>query len=508
MHLLLLISIFCSGCGKTTQIPAFILEESPIDAKIVVAQPRRLAATGVAARVANERGETKAGTGSVGYVVRGDTAICKSTRLLFCTTGILLRQLQCENALACVTHIVVDEVHERHLDTDVLLGILKESLKSNPHLRIVLMSATLDADRFASYWGCSTPRLHIPGRTFPVLDYTLEDVLKLTGYIPPKQGKKQKWNAKNRNFRKASSWADSEKSEEEENPTNNEGDEGETSMSRPDQPFHNIPIEDLVNRIDETSIDYDLLGQLVKCLLRSNKVDEIGSILVFLPGAPEINMAIDVVRRVTKNLAVQLLPLHGGLLPEDQNMVFRPAQKGFTNVILSTNVAETSITIPDCTIVVDSCREKQSSYDPMNRMPLLLERFASKASLKQRRGRAGRVKEGTCYKLISKPTLEKLPEHSEPEILRCALDQTLLSLLFLGIENGTGNFLRKLLDPPSTEAVTAAVSSLQNLGAVSEPDENDSMRSLTPLGMHLAAIPAPPTVGKSECSQRIFINLL
>jgi HrpA-like RNA helicase len=148
-------SFFASN--KTTQIPQFILEEAPKTTKIIVAQPRRLAATGVAGRVANERGEEKPGTGSVGYVVRGDVAMCNSTRLMFCTTGVLLRQLQSEGALDCVSHIVIDEVHERHLDTDILLGILKASRP--PHLRIVLMSATMDADRFAGFWGRDTPRM-------------------------------------------------------------------------------------------------------------------------------------------------------------------------------------------------------------------------------------------------------------------------------------------------------------------------------------------------------------
>jgi len=133
----------------------------------VVAQPRRLAAVGVATRVANERGEDQPGVDSVGYVVRGDNAVCDKSRLVFCTTGVLLRQMQNEGALDCLTHIIVDEVHERHLDSDVLLGLLKKSLKATPHLRVILMSATLDADRFAAYWSGSTPQMHIPGRTFP-----------------------------------------------------------------------------------------------------------------------------------------------------------------------------------------------------------------------------------------------------------------------------------------------------------------------------------------------------
>ena len=155
-----------------------------------------------------------------------------------------------------------------------------------------------------------------------------------------------------------------------------------------------------------------------------------GSIIVFLPGAPEINQAKATIGNMTSGMPLLLLPLHGGLQPREQNVVFRRAQNA-VKVILSTNVAETSITIPDCTVVIDCCREKQSSYDPVNRMPLLVEVFASQASIKQRRGRAGRVREGKCYKLISKHTHANLHEHTAPGITRCALDQTLLSLLFL-----------------------------------------------------------------------------
>jgi ATP-dependent RNA helicase DHX57 len=488
-----------TGCGKTTQIPQFILEESPADVKIVVAQPRRLAATGVATRVANERGENQPGTGSVGYVVRGDSAMCKSTRLLFCTTGVLLRQLQSDKALDSLTHIIVDEVHERHLDTDVLLGVLKASLRSNPHIRVVLMSATLDADRFAKYWGSDTPCIHIPGRTFPVTDFMLEDVLSITGYIPRKNGKKKNMTRGYQRPRKSSAWDDSGKSDEEEiNISSEKNDITSTDPSTTGDAktySHNIPLEELVERVDESRVDYDMLGRLVKQLVNTKDYKDDGSILVFLPGAPEINQAIDAIRNVVRGLSVQLLPLHGGLQPKDQNMVFKAAERGYTKIILSTNVAETSITIPDCTIVIDSCREKQLSYDPSNRMPLLVERFAARANLKQRRGRAGRVRSGTCYKLISKKTYDNLPEHGEPEIRRCALDQILLSLMFLGLEPGTGSFFRTLLDPPSKPSVDAAIFCLQQLGAVTSGDGD---LSLTPLGLHLAGIPAPPTVGKSE----------
>ena len=118
----------------------------------------RLAATGVATRVAIERGESRTGVGSVGYSVRGDSKACASTRLIFCTTGVLLRQLQSQGTLENISHIIIDEVHERHLDSDVLLAILKQVLPDYPHLNVVLMSATMDADRFAAYWGKNTPQ--------------------------------------------------------------------------------------------------------------------------------------------------------------------------------------------------------------------------------------------------------------------------------------------------------------------------------------------------------------
>lgn len=446
--------------------------------------------------------------GSVGYVVRGDSKMSKNCRLLFCTTGVLLRQLQSEGALDCITTIVIDEVHERHLDTDILLAILKETRPK--HLRVVLMSATMDANRFAAYWGNNTPRMHIPGFTHPVQDFTLEDVLSLTGYIPPKKGKKKARfnNGNNKKFhRKKSAWNDSELSEDDD-----EGvDPAALTTSKPmgsleESAISSVPIEELVKRVNNSDIDYDMLAILIHKLLKSKQRDDDGSVLVFLPGVPEIAKAKTAILKITAGENMRILPLHGGLTPQDQNRVFDSANYGTTKVILSTNVAETSITIPDCTIVVDTCKEKQSSYDPSNRMPLLIEKLASRDSLKQRRGRAGRVRPGCCYKLISSDTHSKLPQHGEPEIKRCALDQTLLSLLFLGVEKGSGNFLSKLIDPPSEAAVDAAIYSLQKIGAiVLTYIGEERLVNLTPLGQHLAGIPAPPSVGKSKYDEGALI---
>jgi ATP-dependent RNA helicase DHX57 len=442
--------------------------------------------------VADERGELQPGTGSVGYVVRGNSSFSKNTRLMFCTFGILLRQLQSEGALNSVTHIVIDEVHERNLDGDVLMGLLREALKTVPHLKVILMSATLDADRFAAYWG-NAPRMHIPGRTFPVEDFMLEDVLEKTGYNPPKKKRKHGgFNNFSRN-RKQTAWNDSEISDEEVDEEEDPASEKNSDQIGSRQ--CEVPLEERVKRVDQTSVDYFLLAFLVKYIVQTNQMGSDGSILVFLQGVGEISQAQTVVGKITKGMPIQLLPLHGSLQPQEQSKIFRTTP-GQVKVILSTNVAETSITIPDCTVVIDSCREKQSSYDPVNRMPMLLDQFASKASLKQRRGRAGRVRSGKCYKLISKETYSKLFDHTTPEISRCALDQTLLSLLFLGAEDGSGRFLQNLLDPPSKASVKAATASLQKMGALEEAEAGKLC--LSPLGMHLAGIPAPPTIGKCK----------
>ena len=345
----------------------------------------------------------------------------------------------------------------------------------------------MDADRFAKYWGDRTPRMHIPGFTHPVQDFNLEDVLELTNYIPRNKNKKQSQYNRGgggRNYQIQPSFVDGgDFGNDEELSTG----KGTGSIPVPCA----VPLDERLKRMDENSIDYDLIVLLIRTLLLTKEDD--GSILVFLPGAGEIDRAERAINQIVKGQSIVILPLHGGLQPEKQQQVFVPAKKGFTKVILSTNVAETSITIPDCTIVVDTCKEKQSSFDPINRMPLLLERFASQDSLKQRRGRAGRVRPGTCYKLISSTVYSKLPEHGEPEIRRCALDQTILSLLFLGLENGSGQFLRAMLDPPSQESIKSAFYSLEKIGALIR-DAN--LAFLTPLGTHLAGIPAPPAVGK------------
>ena len=172
-----------TGCGKTTQVPQFILEDADARGQrcsIVCTQPRRISAIGVAQRVAEERCERLGST--VGYTIRMESATSAATRLLFCTTGILLRRLEDDPTLAGTTHVVVDEVHERSMESDFLLMTLRDLLPRRPDLRIVLMSATIEAGLFADYFGRGTPTISIPGRTFPVTALYLEDALEVTGH--------------------------------------------------------------------------------------------------------------------------------------------------------------------------------------------------------------------------------------------------------------------------------------------------------------------------------------
>lgn len=222
---------------------------------------------------------------------------------------------------------MIDEVHERHLDSDILLGLLRENLEVYPTLQVILMSATLDKEKFESYWSSKPPHIHIPGRTFPVTEYFLEDALRLTGYIPPKSRSKNKGKGE---------WIEDESDPELEDD------------ARPSS------LQELVGRMDQSQVDYDLLSQLVAYLVQARKPGDDGSILVFLAGAPEINMAMKCIERYTRGMAITTLPLHGGLQPKDQNRVFDKPPQGVTKVIFSTNVAETSITIPDVTIVIDT----------------------------------------------------------------------------------------------------------------------------------------------------------
>ncbi|ETL82389.1 hypothetical protein L917_17438, partial [Phytophthora nicotianae] len=475
-----------TGCGKTTQIPQFILDEhinrgAGGECNIICTQPRRIAAIGVATRVAQERCEEIADV--VGYQIRMDAKKSANTRLLFCTTGVLLRRLLNDRQLSGVSHVIVDEVHERNVDTDFLLSILRDLLPQRPDLRVILMSATMNSELFVKYFSSITstpcPVLDIPGFTYPVECNFLEDVLDQTQYEVPKYLLKEKKNKKDG------------KDEEEK----------QKALSE-------MTSEEIAARVDDSKVDYDLIVHLVRHLVLE-KSQTSGAILVFLPGTAEIKRLIEMLTHSNGGLSAKVwaLPLHGSLSGADQAMVFKSAPSGKTKVIVSTNIAETSITINDITAVIDSGKVKEMVYDNRARRSQLLDCWASRAACDQRKGRAGRVQAGTCYRLFSRKRFAAMDAQLSAEIHRVSLEQLCLQIKKLELGSIKG-FLSKAIEPPNEDAIDAAIQELVDIAAfrtVGESpksklrgnrDIHDEEVALTPLGNHLAMLPLDARIGK------------
>lgn len=305
------------------------------------------------------------------------------------------------------------------------------------------MSATLDASVFEKYFSSfSTARIEIQGHTYPVEDHYLDDVIRLTGF--------------NTGSRKA-----------------DESDEDEVDSS----------VASVIQGIG-MKINYGLIASTVRAI-DSGLGSQEGGILIFLPGTMEINRTLEAIRGFPN---MHVLPLHASLLPTEQRRVFPPAPRGKRKVVVATNVAETSITIDDIVAVIDCGKVKETSFDPQNNMVKLEEVWASRAACKQRRGRAGRVQAGVCYKLYTRNAEAKMAERPEPEIRRVPLEQLCLSVRAMGVVNVSA-FLASALTPPETLAVEGAVDLLGRMGAL---DGNE----LTALGRHLSMIPADLRCGK------------
>ncbi|KAL9451593.1 hypothetical protein AB3S75_013205 [Citrus x aurantiifolia] len=500
-----------TGSGKTTQVPQFILDDMIESGhgghcNIICTQPRRIAAISVAERVADERCEPSPGSdGSlVGYQVRLDSARNERTKLLFCTTGILLRKIAGDKNLTGVTHVIVDEVHERSLLGDFLLIVLKDLLEKQsahdtPKLKVILMSATVDSNLFSRYFG-DCPVITAEGRTHPVTTYFLEDVYESINYRLASdsaaairyEASSKSGPVNNRRGKKnlvLSGWGDdSLLSEEYINPYYDPSDYGSYS----EQTQQNL------KRLNEDVIDYDLLEDLV-C-----HVDETcgeGAILVFLPGVAEIHILLDRLAasyRFGGPSSDWLLALHSSVASVDQKKVFlRPPEK-IRKVIIATNIAETSITIDDVVYVFDCGRHKENRYNPQKKLSSMVEDWISQANARQRRGRAGRVKPGICYSLYTRRRYEKLMRpYQVPEMQRMPLVELCLQIKLLSLGR-IKIFLSKALEPPKEEAITTAISVLYEVGAI-EGDEE-----LTPLGHHLAKLPVDVLIGKMMLFGGIF----
>ncbi|MFS7919697.1 putative RNA helicase [Helianthus anomalus] len=494
-----------TGCGKTTQVPQFILDDMIEQGhggicNIVCTQPRRIAAISVAERVADERCESSPGSKDslVGYQVRLDSARTERTKLLFCTTGILLRMIVGNKSFADITHVIVDEVHERSLLGDFLLIILKNFIekqtaqRTQQKLKVILMSATVDSQLFSHYFG-DCPVIHAQGRTHPVTTHFLEDIHETIDYrlasdspaslrsdIPRQKGAAVDNHRGKKNL-VLSAWGDeSVLSKGYSNPYY----VPENYQTYSEQTQQNL------KKLNEDVIDYDLLEDLI-C-----HVDETypeGAILVFLPGVSEIHTLLDKLAASYQFRGVAsewLLPLHSNIASSEQKRVFLRPPDDIRKIIIATNIAETSITIDDVVYVTDCGKHKENRYNPRKKLSSMVEDWISRANARQRRGRAGRVKPGICFCLYTRYRFEKLMRPFQlPEMLRMPLVELCLQIKLLSLGR-IMPFLQKALEPPTEEAITSAISLLYEVGAV-EGDEE-----LTPLGHHLAKLPVDVLIGK------------
>lgn len=385
------------GAGKTTRAPRALLDAGVVG-EIIVLEPRRLAARLAARRVAEELGERVGET--VGYTVRFEDVSSARTRVRFVTEGVLTRRLVADPDLRGVSVVMLDEIHERHLQGDVALALLRRLQQSRrPDLKLAAMSATLDAGPIAAFLGCEVIRSE--GKRF---DVAIEH------------------------------------------------------LQAPDDRKLELQVASAVRSLVNAGID--------------------GHVLVFLPGAADIRRALESCAKVASENDLVLLPLHGDLSPAEQDRAVGPSNK--RKVILSTNVAESSVTIDGVVAVVDSGLVRVARHAPWSGLPTTAIEKTSRASATQRAGRAGRTRPGRALRLYTKADHDARPEHDTPEILRVDLAQTILELHASGARDIAW------LDPPKPESVAAAETLLARLGAVDEGG------ALTEIGQRMLSFPLHP----------------
>ncbi|KAF0286786.1 putative ATP-dependent RNA helicase DHX57 [Amphibalanus amphitrite] len=495
-----------TGCGKSTQVPQFLLDhwlsaDSTSDVSLVCTQPRRISAIGVAERVAQERTEKVGNT--VGYQIRLESKMSSWTRLLFCTTGILLRRLEASHTLEGVTHVIVDEVHERSEESDFLLMILRDLLPKRPDLRLILMSATLDAKLFSSYFG-GAPVIDIPGKTFPVTQFFLEDAIEFSGFAleensPHARRERDLLTSDDESGRPVDWRRELDLSGRLEPPPSSRRDETlPVSLLSQRYADYSERTRKALALTDPDKINYDLVESVLAWLADGDHPHpRTGSILVFLPGLAEIMTLHDQLlghrtlgRRAGRFL---LVPLHSSLSSEEQQLVFRKPKPGVRKIVISTNLAETSITIDDCVFVVDCGKMKEKMFDPQRRMESLETVWVSRANADQRKGRAGRVMPGVCFHLYTSYRYRHhIRSQPIPEIKRVPLEQLVLRIKILPLFTGkdVNKVLGRVLESPEAGSISAAVRRLQELGAL------DHQGQMTPLGYHVAALPVDVRIGK------------
>ena len=501
------ICVAATGSGKTTQIPQIILDDwikrgEGSKCNIICTQPRRIAAISVAKRVAKERGQNAGPYSHVGYQVRFDAKLPEMHgSITFCTTGIFLKRVQGallggsethdNRNLDDVTHIIIDEVHERDVDTDLSLAVIKRLLNDrcarNKPLKVILMSATLDPSLFQSYFedkdGGGANVIDIPGRSFPVNKRYLEDILLdlVKGNLATT----------------ASNWVLNERSVAE-YLAKEVGSSALAQLQQPD--VHSISLQSQTDGSsgEDLDIPFPLVALTIAHVLTRS---ESGHVLVFLPGWEEIQA----VKRIlldpqkyplygcdfTDRSKYSIHLLHSTIPVAEQQQVFEPSAPGVRRVILATNIAETSITIPDVVYVVDTGKVKEKRYDPERHMSSLISAWVGSSNLNQRAGRAGRHRAGEYYGLISKARVETLNPYQLVEMKRADLSNVVMHVKALDFPGmNVEKIFSSLIEPPALTRVHAALETLQMVGALTSSEE------LTPLGRVLLQLPIDVTLGR------------
>ncbi|CAH0564481.1 unnamed protein product [Brassicogethes aeneus] len=467
-----------TGCGKTTQVAQFILDDY-IDkrkgstCKIICTQPRRISAISVAERVAEERSETLGG--SVGYQIRLEKKLPRERgSICFCTTGVVLKQMESDPCLTGVSHLILDEIHERDVLSDFLMTIIKKVITKRKDLKLILMSATLNSEAFSKYYD-NCPHINIPGFTYPVEEYYLEDVIEKTRFDFGNEYRRYS-DRQNRDF--------------------SDFIEPHVRLLEKEKKYsRNTCIQ--LRKAESEKVNLDLIFELL--LYICHKESRKGAILVFVTGFAEISNLNTLLEKSGKfpSYKYHIYPLHSQMPTAEQKQIFMPASDGTRKIIISTNIAETSITIDDVVFVIDCGKIKMTNYIPETNSQTLLPEWVSLANANQRRGRAGRVQAGVCYHLFSRARKMLLDQYQKPEILRKRLEDVILVAKMLQLGK-IKDFFGKLMNPPTEECTYISLDLLHKLNAL-DKDEN-----LTPLGFHLAKLPMAPQMGKMILFGAIF----
>ncbi|XP_078043923.1 putative ATP-dependent RNA helicase spindle-E [Augochlora pura] len=450
-----------TGCGKTTQVPQFILDsccKKNLHCNIIVTQPRRIAAISIAKRVSEERNWPLGSL--VGYQVGLLNQTCKDTRLTYCTTGVLLHKLINAKNMLNFTHIILDEVHERAEDMDLLLFVVRKLLRTNSRLvKVILMSATFQTIKFAKYFSSPVRDQLVPA---PIIEIAQKTYFNISIFYLCQLGAL--------------------------------GPLPEISATEP--VVSKKMMEFCVNIITILD-DIDMKADDVVYCPETN-VYERHVILVFLPGIHEIEEMYNLLLPKRKLAKWDTMVLHSSITNEEQQRIFQKPPHGYRRIILSTNIAESSITVPDVKHVIDFCLTKQLIVNPKTNFQCLELTWASKQNCDQRAGRTGRVMHGRVYRLVPQTFYEAvLPKEAPPEILRAPLGNTVLKAKLLDMGEPKA-VLALTLDPPDLANLERTILILKEVGGlIDKPNEFQPFDGkLTDLGQVMARLPLDTRITK------------